>query len=99
VVARANVKESDIGGTTSVAMYPDGVRVTEKGDKIWDLVGNVWEWTSTLYEGYEGAYVRGGSWYNKADNVSISSRNHWDRDLGNDLYGLRVVVASPNFPP
>ena len=99
VVARANVRESEIGDTTPVAMYPDGVRVTEKGDPIWDLAGNVWEWTSTLYGGYEGAYVRGGSWYNKADDVSISSRGYWDRNDDDDNLGLRVVVASPNFPP
>jgi formylglycine-generating enzyme required for sulfatase activity len=99
VVARANVRESEIGDTTPVAMYPDGVRVTEKGDPIWDLAGNVWEWTSTLYGGYEGAYVRGGSWYNKADDVSISSRDLWPRGFAVDYFGLRVVVASPNFPP
>ncbi|MEW5721396.1 MAG: SUMF1/EgtB/PvdO family nonheme iron enzyme, partial [Chloroflexota bacterium] len=99
VVARANVKESEIGGTTPVAMYPDGKRVTETGDEIWDLAGNVWEWTSTLYEGYPGAYVRGGSWYNDANASSVSSRVNWGRYLDYHVVGLRVVVASPNFPP
>jgi formylglycine-generating enzyme required for sulfatase activity len=90
------VKESEIGGTTPVAMYPDGARVTETGETIWDLAGNVWEWTSTF--GGWGAYFRGGSWYSSADSAGVRARfvNFHLHDYFD--IGLRVVVASRAFP-
>jgi formylglycine-generating enzyme required for sulfatase activity/energy-coupling factor transporter ATP-binding protein EcfA2 len=92
VLARANVKESDLGGTTPVAMYPDGKRVTEDGDAIWDLQGNAWEWTSNLYEVYPGAYIRGGSWYNSAGEISVTSRDHDYRDHYVHVSSFRVFA-------
>jgi formylglycine-generating enzyme required for sulfatase activity len=96
VLARANVKESEIGGTTPVAMYPDGARVTETGETIWDLAGNVWEWTSTF--GGWGAYFCGGSWYSSADSAGVRARLDYYHNLDHLGNGLRVVVASRAFP-
>jgi formylglycine-generating enzyme required for sulfatase activity len=97
VLARANVKESEISGTTPVAMYPDGKRVTENGGEIWDMAGNVWEWTNTIDE-KDWTWMRGGSWYTQVTDVSATSRYGWARLLDYDIYGFRVVVALPNFP-
>ncbi|MCI0477691.1 MAG: formylglycine-generating enzyme family protein, partial [Anaerolineales bacterium] len=98
-LARANVKESEIGGTTPVAMYPDGKRVTENGGEIWDLAGNVWEWTSTTFEEpYSGAYLRGGSWWDKAESAGVRARADNFRGSVSDDLGWRVVVASRIFP-
>jgi formylglycine-generating enzyme required for sulfatase activity len=97
VLARANVKESEIGGTSPVTMYLDGARVTENGETIWDLAGNVWEWTGTL-GGDWSAYVRGGSWYSGAERVTTSARHDWHRNYEYVRSGIRVVVALRNFP-
>ncbi|MGC9504793.1 ergothioneine biosynthesis protein EgtB [Baaleninema sp.] len=37
-------------GTTPVDAYPDGVSPVG----CWDMLGNVWEWTATTFEGYSG---------------------------------------------
>lgn len=48
--ARANTLESGIGMTTPVDRYASGV----SGFGLWDLAGNVEEWTDSLYEPYPG---------------------------------------------
>ena len=94
ILARTNVEESKIGGTTPVAMYPDGVRVTEKGEEIWDLAGNVWEWTRTLYEtkDWRAAWIRGGSWYNNYKVGCVSARYNWNRRNDYPDFGFRVCA-------
>jgi len=37
-------------GTTSVNAYPEGVSPVG----CWDMLGNVWEWTTTTFDGYDG---------------------------------------------
>ena len=94
-LARANVEESDLGGTTPVAMYPDGARVMETGETIFDLAGNVWEWTSNVFEkDYPRAYMRGASYYVDAEYVRASARTDDTRNDDATVNGLRVVAAS-----
>ena len=50
--------ESGVGGTTSVDKYLAGV--SPYG--IYDMLGNVWEWTSSEYQGPFMHVLRGGSW-------------------------------------
>lgn len=89
VLARANVAESEINGTTPVAMYPDGKRVTENGAEIWDLQGNVWEWTSTIDKD-DWTWQRGGSWYNDIKALRVGARDGWGRADG--TLGFRVCA-------
>ena len=58
ILARANTRESGIGGTSPVAMYPLG---GSRPFGLMDLAGNVWEWTATEEGGVR--VLRGGSWY------------------------------------
>jgi formylglycine-generating enzyme required for sulfatase activity len=68
----ANTKEAGIGWTTPVGSYPEGV--SPYG--IYDMAGNVMEWTSSWYNPYPGStlireefgekykVLRGGAWEN-----------------------------------
>jgi len=67
---RANTLESKIGWSRPVGSYPAGASVYG----VEDMIGNVWEWTSSWYEAYPGStlqrsafgqkyhVLRGGSW-------------------------------------
>jgi formylglycine-generating enzyme required for sulfatase activity/predicted Ser/Thr protein kinase len=50
--------ESGIGGVTPVDKYTEGASPFS----VIDMVGNVWEWTSSEYQGPFMHVLRGGSW-------------------------------------
>ena len=70
--ASCNTRESGIGTTTPVGRYPNG----ESPYHVQDMTGNVWEWTSSLFQPYpyrkndgrenhnstDNRVLRGGSW-------------------------------------
>ena len=103
---RCNTKESHIGGTTPVGKY------SPQGNSPYgcaDMVGNVWEWTSSLTQAYPyraedgredmaSAYprvLRGGSFNDVASNARCAARN--DNSLGgrSDFAGFRVGSGVP----
>jgi formylglycine-generating enzyme required for sulfatase activity len=84
---RCNTSESGIGTTTPVGKY------SPQGDSPYgcaDMAGNVWEWTSSLYEDYPyeanqrhedmsstgQRVLRGGSFVNYGDDARVANRNH-----------------------
>ncbi|HEY7341241.1 MAG TPA: SUMF1/EgtB/PvdO family nonheme iron enzyme [Ktedonobacterales bacterium] len=84
--ARCNTSESGIGTTTPVGRYPNG----ESPYHIQDMAGNVWEWTSSLYQPYpyrkndgrenpdsiENRVLRGGSRDNNQQIARVAYRLH-----------------------
>ena len=86
--ARANYGDSNLGHPTPVGLYPLGV----SAEGAYDLIGNVWEWTSSEWETGSGTYVwRGGSFNNNRRNARSSYRNNNQPDEQNQNLGFRVA--------
>jgi formylglycine-generating enzyme required for sulfatase activity len=100
---RANTWEGHVLRPTPVGVYPRGINVLG----MHDMAGNVWEWTSSLYQPYpydaadgrespdaEGYRVmRGGSWLDEQRRARCASRHRLDPYYFGDLYGFRAVVS------
>jgi formylglycine-generating enzyme required for sulfatase activity len=104
---RANTSEGGVHEFTPVGIYPSGVSPFG----VFDMAGNVWEWTSSLYKPYpyeaddgredqdrDGSRViRGGSWLNPQDLARCASRRglHPDLRFRGGVLGFRCCSRSP----
>jgi formylglycine-generating enzyme required for sulfatase activity len=69
--SRANYDQSNIGHPTPVGLYPSGA----SGEGACDMIGNVFEWTSSVWSKGRGAYVwRGGAFNVNRRNARSSYR-------------------------
>ena len=100
---RANTDESHTLRVTPVGIYPN----CATPDKIFDLAGNVWEWTSTRFakypyrnddrenpEGEDARVVRGGGFNFFENLVRCAYRHRNDPSNFNWNQGLRVVLST-----
>jgi formylglycine-generating enzyme required for sulfatase activity len=91
ILARANTREAELGGTSPVAMYPLGA---SQPWGMMDLAGNVWEWTGSWSdEGKTNRVVRGGSWYLSGGSARVALRGWFDPSYS--YFAIGVRLASP----
>jgi formylglycine-generating enzyme required for sulfatase activity len=104
---RCNSWEGGPGDTTPVGQY------SPRGDSPYgcvDMVGNVWEWTLSLFKGYPydpengreelkagddiHRVLRGGSWLNNPGYARCAFRSWLDPADFNNFLGFRLCVAA-----
>lgn len=86
----ANTFENISEGTTAVCTYPLGRSM----EGVWDISGNVWEWSNSWYDEKRNArVVRGGSWYYDRKLARCSSRLGFLPDYFLNYIGFRIVVS------
>lgn len=100
---RCNSKESGLGATSPVGLFsPEG----DSPEGLIDMVGNVWEWTNSLFRDYpynalDGRensqaagfrVLRGGSWVNDFSVANGLSRLDGDFQFYNNV-GFRCAVS------
>ncbi len=104
--AKCNCEENkNTDGTTPVGQFPPN----QYG--LYDMAGNVWDWTLSLYRDYpynprdgrndsdaSGVRVlRGGSWYGSIDSVRCAYRGWDDPRTWNDFDGFRCCCATASL--
>ncbi|HEY7342313.1 MAG TPA: SUMF1/EgtB/PvdO family nonheme iron enzyme [Ktedonobacterales bacterium] len=101
--ARCNTRESGISTTTPVGRYPNGASPYH----IQDMAGNVWEWTSSLFQPYpyrkndgrenrdstENRVLRGDSWVGFRRYARVACRNGGDGPDDGVVNGFRLAWA------
>ena len=86
-----NYRESNIGATTPVGNYPEGATP----DGLYDMIGNVWEWTESWNQENKYAQVTKGSSWSSSGQLSCSASrlNRRPEDRGGTT-GFRVVRSA-----
>ena len=97
---KCNNEEAGIGRTSPVGIFKDGATP----ENIFDLAGNVWEWTSTANHSgrkkgdfkldtdwEKGPVVRGGSWSLDAEYCRCAIRFDYFPSNGDGLIGFRCA--------
>jgi formylglycine-generating enzyme len=92
--------DMQIGDTTPVGHFPLGA------NGLYDMAGNVWEWTNTLYKAYPyepddrenpevagERVLRGGSFYQRAAFVRCAFRNKHTPNATVSDFGFRVCAV------
>ena len=88
---------SEGGYTTPVSQYPNG----KSAFGVYDMSGNVWEWTNTQITATNGAEkgqsvyaIKGGSWYANPSSCKITMSGEGRRpNTGYNTVGFRVVAV------
>jgi formylglycine-generating enzyme required for sulfatase activity len=89
-----------LGDTTPVGFYNgqthDGYTTLDSPSPygLYDMAGNVWQWTGDVYENQHYRYMRGGSKDNYAYNLRVWTRNSAGPDYFSPAVGFRCLRDS-----
>ncbi|MFQ6197709.1 formylglycine-generating enzyme family protein [Streptomyces sp. NPDC000405] len=89
----ANLRNTGPGCCTGVHRHPAGR--TPHG--LWDVAGNVWEWTTAPGRRDGVALLRGGSYHSLVQYAACTHANDVPTDLRSHGIGMRIVRDAP--PP
>lgn len=96
---RAGSRNSRYAEIGNIAWYSgnSGDTTHDAGQKqanswgLYDMLGNVWEWTSDLNPGATSRILHGGSWNNPPRSVRVSVRGGDEPSYRNDNIGFRCA--------
>ncbi|MFD4479861.1 formylglycine-generating enzyme family protein [Streptomyces sp. NPDC058471] len=91
--AHANLRDLGPGSPTSVRQHPAGR--TPEG--LWNVAGNVWEWTTAPWRREHIAFLRGGSYHSLPQYAQCAHANDVLPSLHSPGVGVRIIRDSP--PP
>lgn len=86
-----------LGDTTPVGFYNgnsyDGFQTVDSPSPygLYDMAGNVWQWTGDVYEGIHYRYMRGGSKADYGFNLRVWTRNNSHPDYVSPNVGFRCM--------
>ena len=87
-IPRCNTIELGADSTTPVGAFKDGISPFG----VYDMVGNVWEWTDTPYDEKEIFRVAcGGAWYYNHDYSTCISYDFFSKDYAEFVIGFRIA--------
>jgi formylglycine-generating enzyme required for sulfatase activity len=83
------------GGNSGNAVKEVGKKLANELG-IYDMSGNLWEWSGSWYPGYEGSgrVIRGGGWDYGAGGCSVAFRTDGDPEYRYGSFGFRVALSS-----
>ncbi|TLU53196.1 MAG: tetratricopeptide repeat protein, partial [Chlorobium sp.] len=80
-------------GNSGNTTHPVGQK-KPNGWGLYDMAGNVWEWTDSWYDSNRSyRVIRGGSWYGNAEYCRSAYRNYVTPVHRNDDVGFRLVFV------
>ncbi len=85
---KANTRESGLGGPTPVGLFIEGL----SPEGLFDVAGNVWEWTSSDYN-LKTKVLRGGAWSFAADSARVFASERSLPHNRSAAIGFRVAFA------
>ncbi|WP_323379745.1 formylglycine-generating enzyme family protein [Streptomyces alkaliphilus] len=91
----ANLRGLGPGHPTPVRTHPAG----RTPDGLWDVGGNVWEWTTAPWRRDRVALLRGGSYHSLAQYAECAHANDVPPGIASPGIGLRPVRDTGPTPP